>query len=284
MAEPNVGLRQARRLAEMSPVKRLEFIAEGLPVILDSAAGFLRASKELTDHKREADVLRGFAEEEAAKALILIDIIRCPPKLVSQKLPTMIRWFYDHLARLLYAKASYMRPVTTTQLQEYVDHDRRTHFLDGDYGEYIMPNSEIFSRESRLYADIAAYEDRELFWNAPRDLDYLIPRFDPEAYLVVDALAAVGVFSKQGLAIAADVWGGLEFRSDVGVQEGDQLVRETMKRLIEKGLPREDASNDHVRMLYGSWQFPMYNIELGRIAVSIDELVSQRDRIYPYEY
>jgi len=200
MAELNIGLRQARRLAELPPKKRLTFIAEGLPIILNSATGLLKASHALTEQQRESDILRGFAEEEAAKGLILLDIVRCPPKLVAKKLPAQMRSFYDHLARLLYAKACFMRPVTTEQLQEYVDYDRKTHYLEGDYGEYILPNSELFTRESKLYADIAAYEDKELFWNVPHSYSHRLSmlRFDPPSVRVLEsALGAWRVFGKR---------------------------------------------------------------------------------------
>lgn len=66
----NIGLGQARRLCQMKQTNRLAFIAEGLPVILESARGFWSAEKLIETNPREAKVLRGFAEEEAAKILI----------------------------------------------------------------------------------------------------------------------------------------------------------------------------------------------------------------------
>src|SRR5439155_17953231 len=102
---PDIGLHQAKRLCQLPEQKRLAFVAEGLPIILDSARGFWEASQQLEARPREAKVLEGFAEEEAAKILILMDGVRCPPKLVSSKLKRIIGWFYDHLARLIYAEA-----------------------------------------------------------------------------------------------------------------------------------------------------------------------------------
>jgi hypothetical protein len=60
---------------------------------------------------REAKVLEGFAKEEAAKILILMDAVRCPPKLVASKLNRIVGWFYDHLARLIYAEAVSWKPL-----------------------------------------------------------------------------------------------------------------------------------------------------------------------------
>src|SRR3546814_17502594 len=66
---------------------------------------------------REATVLEGFAEEEAAKALILVDLIRCPPKQVARRAAAMIKTFYDHLGRLIYADAQHWCPTDVDQLQ-----------------------------------------------------------------------------------------------------------------------------------------------------------------------
>jgi hypothetical protein len=90
----------------MRQEKRLAFIAEGLPIVLLSARGFWSAAKALKNHPREAAVLEGFSLEEAAKILILVDMVRCPRKQLSARIGTMVGWFYDHLARLIYAEAT----------------------------------------------------------------------------------------------------------------------------------------------------------------------------------
>ena len=160
MARLNIGLRRAKLLCQMPTKERLDFIAEGLPVILESARGFWRASEKLADdNPREADVLERFAEEEAAKILILIDAVRCPAKLISEKLSIIVSNFCNHLARLIYAEAQGWKPMHVSQLQEYVNSSRQSHYLEGYVGEFISPNWNLTTRESQLYADIEAYED-----------------------------------------------------------------------------------------------------------------------------
>jgi hypothetical protein len=117
-------------------------------------------------------VLENFAHEEAAKALILIDAVRCPAKLISSKLNKVVGHFYDHLARLIYAEAQHWRPMHMKQLREYVDQERRAHYLEGYAGEYILPNSTVARRESVLYADIEAYENDALVWNIPHSIPH----------------------------------------------------------------------------------------------------------------
>lgn len=124
----------------MTHIDRLELIADGLPIILDSAGSLIRAAQSLREFPRESTMLESHAEEECAKALILIDIVRCPSHKVPDRIGKMMRWFYDHLAQLIYAKAQSWKPVTAADLQLYVDNDRPTHYLEGDYGEFIAPN------------------------------------------------------------------------------------------------------------------------------------------------
>jgi hypothetical protein len=145
---PEIGLHQAKRLCQLDEASRLKFIAEGLPVILRSAQGFWQAAQQLQSHGREAEILKGFAEEEAAKILILVDAVRCPPELITSRLSRIVGWFYDHLARLIYAEAVSWKPTNLAELREYVDRQRRGHYLEGHAGEYIMPNWAVYQRES----------------------------------------------------------------------------------------------------------------------------------------
>ena len=158
-------MKRGQVLSNLPQPKQLDVISEGLPVLMKSAGDLLGASKALVEHQRAATILEGHAIEEVAKMLILIDIVRCPQKLRPSRIGPMITWFYDHLARLIYIDAQSWKPVNTKQLQEYVDDHRKSHYLDGAIGEYIMPNWTTWSRESKLYADIGAYEDGEPIWN-----------------------------------------------------------------------------------------------------------------------
>ena len=126
--------------------ERLELISDGLPIILESAQGFWIASEQLEACPREADVLETFAEEESAKILILMDIVRCPQGLIASKIGILVARFYDHLARLLYAEAQSWKPTDVSQLRNYIDEQRKAHYLEGLAGEYILTCSP-FSRQ-----------------------------------------------------------------------------------------------------------------------------------------
>lgn len=154
-----IGQRQARRICQMSAADRLAFIAEGLPIIHASALGFWSAAAELQQKPREAEVLAGFAKEEAAKVLILLDVIRCPSKRIASILDTQVKRFYGHLERLIYAQFAECWFTDIAALRKAVEPLRKAHDLEGNMGEYIVPNNTLYRRESKLYADVEAYED-----------------------------------------------------------------------------------------------------------------------------
>jgi hypothetical protein len=280
---PNIGLRQARRLCQLPERKRLPFIAEGLPVILDSARGFWKAAQPLQDHPREAKVLEGFAEEEAAKILILMDAVRCPPKLIASKLNKLIGWFYDHLARLIYAEAVRWKPMHLTQLRDYVDRQRRGHYIEGYAGEYIMPNWTVYERESRLYADVEAYQDGSLGWSAPRDpyrSNIPFDAFTPPALRVAEAMQQLGLFTAKGLQATSEIWGRLEYRDKENHHDGEKLTKQLLTRVQTEGLILDTAQDVHVATLYHQWQIPMYNLDFSLIPVTLAELEAEQEQEY----
>ena len=282
---PEIGLRQARRLCQLSEKDRLSFVSEGLPIILNSAQGFWKASQQLDTLPREAKVLESFAVEEAAKILILMDAVRCPPKLVSSRLNVIIGWFYDHLARLIYAEAASWKPMHLAQLREYVDRERRGHYIEGYAGEYIMPNWAVYSRESGLYADVEASQDGELRWSSPRQpyepVDFRLSRsYKPAALRVAEAMWELGLFTFAGLKATSDIWGALEYRDKEDHHEGGQLTEALLRRLHAEGLIADAAQDEHVRALYGDWQIPMYNLEFSLIPVPIEQLRAEQEAEY----
>lgn len=282
---PNIGLRQARHMCQLPEKDRLSFIADGLPIILNSGQGFWKASQQLDTLPREAKVLESFAEEEAAKILILMDAVRCPPRLASSRLNVIIGWFYNHLARLIYAKAASWKPVHLAQLREYVDQQRRGHDIDGYAGEYILPNWAMYSRESALYADVEASQDGELHWNSPcqpYDPGGFRPfrSFTPAALRVGEAMQQLGLFTAAGLRATSETWGAVEYRDKEDHHEGKRLTEALLLRLHAEGLMADTAQDEHVRTLYGDWQIPMYNLEFSLIPVPIDQLRAEQEAEY----
>ncbi|KQZ47450.1 hypothetical protein [Ensifer sp. Root558] len=274
----DIGMKRGRLLGQLSPARQLDVIAEGLPVLLKSADDLLKAADELDAHPRASAILVGHATEELAKLLVLIDIVRCPPNIRGGLVGTMFKWFYEHLPRLIYAEAQDWRPTTIDQLQEYVDNSRKTHGLEGLVGEHILPNWTLFSRESRLYADIVTYEDGEPTWNEPSEAATALWDQRPSIWHVAKALNDVGAITRPGLDILSEVWGRVEFSGSIDCYSTGRGLSQTMlERLHSANLISEHAQKEQLRWLYNSWQVPMYRIDFKPIQVSLEELKAARE-------
>ncbi len=282
-----IGLGQATKLCQMTAAKRYLFLDEGMPIILDSAEGFWNGALLLKAHRREAEVLEGFAREEAAKILILVDMMRCPKQAQAQQVRTSITWFYSHLARLLYADAVAWRPTDKAEQRAYIDRHRRSHEVDGPVGEYILPAGPVHDREQRLYADVEAFEGGEPLWNAPRRGDEHVSAWwlksPPPALRLTQAMRRLGLLTARGLELTAEVWGEENLTDDLTYYNRIALTKELLLRLQDAELIQEDAKQEDVGLLYHDWPFPMFDFDLSPIIVSLEELEAERDANLWYE-
>lgn len=280
----HIGMQRAHALANLSARKQLDLIAEGLPILMQSASSLLEASNQLTAHPRSAAILRRHADEEVAKVLILIDLVRCPAPQRASRVGKMTKWFYSHLARLIYVESQYWKPTNVKELQSYINTTRHTHYLEGGVGEYIMPNWEIYCRESDLYADIEADEYGILFWNDPqsrfRERDFkILPNdsHDPLAWRVCKALQNLGVFTRQGLDLASKAWSSVNFQEIEHHEDAKCLTHKMVCALEEARLISDDADDSQLGTLYHQWQLPMYHMDFSPIEITLKELQEERD-------
>ena len=280
----DIGMKRGRVLTNLSQPKQLDLIAEGLPVLMKSASDLLAASRVLGEHKRAAAILEGHAMEEMAKILILIDIVRCPPKVRPSRIGSMMNCFYNHLARLIYVDAQTWKPVDTAQLQEYVDDHRKSHHLEGAVGEDIIPNWATFARECTLYADILTAEGGEPVWNEPHDGTPLFDSYDPFPWKICEALRDMGALTRLGLDVVSLAWSQTEFVKEQHWSDAERLTHEMLLGLDKAGLITEAAQQEQLGVLYHRWQLPMYHIDFRRIEVPLSELKAERDSMLWSEY
>ena len=281
----HIGMKRAHALANLSTEKQFDLIAEGLPILMNSAANLLKAASSLRDHPRSAAMLERHAEEELAKILILIDLVRCPNSQRASRVGFMTRWLYDHLARLIYVDAQSWKPMHVKQLQEYIDTHRQSHYLEGSVGEYIMPNWEVYRRESDMYADIIGEEDGTLHWNDPQAIyhDELIRSIvggewdTPLVWRICSALQDFGAFSRAGLDVIAAAWEQADFKSSENWEDAKTLCHNMLCNLEKANLITESATEDQLGVLYHNWQLPMYRMDFSPVQVSLEELQAQRD-------
>lgn len=278
----DIGLKQLRALANLPPAARWEVIGEGLPILLRSAETLYAAGVAAGKEGRVGQILQGHATEEAAKILILLDYVRCPLGL-SKRAQGQFDAFYDHGARLIYSQACSWKPVDVAMLREYVDHTRASHYVEGDCGEYIMPNWELYSREARLYGDLARMDAGALVWNDPDAVADAIDIFGapPISLRLVRALARAGAFTRPGLQIVHEVWSPHAFEDTETHELATRLVQETLERLIAADLPSAEATEEDARTLYREWQMPMYAIDAKPLPADLADLqAEQRAHLY----
>ena len=133
--------------------------------------------------------------------------------------------------------------MTVDQLQEYLDNSRRSHDIEGFAGEFIMPNSTLFARENRLYADIVTHEDGEPIWSEPSD--WMPATFGGKRtsiWYVAKALSDIGAFSRAGLDIVSEVWSSVDFIGEVECYSVPRnLTQQMLERLHAAGLISQNA-------------------------------------------
>lgn len=281
---PNIGLRQAARLCQMRYDRRLNFLADGLPIILDSARSLDNGARieELT--RRESEILFGLSAEESAKILIILDIARCPRKSVSRNISKLVKWFYSHLSRLIYCRAVTWKPTTIDMLQEYTEHERKTHYVDGFAGEHIYPNNGIFNRESRLYADIASLDGENLKWHSPTNMnDFGFSVSEHYVFQLVSSMDRLGMFTRKGLTIIANCWEKVDFSGETGCTEAKPILHETLEKLENAAQFQASVSDGDFQAVMDYWQMPMYNLNLDEIPVSMEEIESEQEALLSSE-
>lgn len=195
----------------------------------------------------------------------------------------MMSWFYDHLARLIYIDAQNWKPTDVSELRGYVDQQRRSHYLDGYVGEYIVPNSSIWARESMLYADIVTYEDGEPIWNAPEPIVRPWALGNPVPWHLCEALRDMGAFTRSGLDVVSSVWGATDFESVQNWRDAERLTLEMLRELDAAKLIASSAREEQLPVLYHSWQLPMYRIEFKRLDVPLDDLRAAQEAMLAAE-
>jgi hypothetical protein len=277
-AQGRLGLKQITGLVDVPRSEMLEEIASGLPLVQESATELAAAAAALPPgHERAGAILSLHAEEESAKALMLLDLVRCPIRHSASR-RRLARQVYDHLARLIYAESCGWRPVSFAELRQYVEREREQFYLDGPNDvDYVYLNDLIHQREGLLYTDHVRWEHGYEWHRAGPPWGGSATIF-PYALQMVSALAAVGMFAFEALAVVDSVWDPLEMTDATQWHEIAALNRATLDRLDASGLLREN--DDAVRHVL-EWPMPLYPLDLRMHSTDIEVLRQIRARYDP---
>ena len=281
LTEHTMRVRAIKDLTQLAEPEFFSAIAEGLNLIVKNVTKLWDAAALLSKEEKghPARVLAIIAEEEAAKALILIDAVRCP-KLPADRFANQLGRFNDHLAKGLYAKGYMLRAVTLADLQAYINLDRKEFYLDGPNDvDWIFRNEVIQRREGALYVDYVASDEEKMWFDPSVAEDLGLNLRPPKSVSMVQAFYDAGFFRKEALEAVAEIWRPSPPAMNTHFQEIRKLSYSTLKSMESRGLLEHPSSI--YSWLLDEWQFPMYDLDLSEITVSRDALREQQNNWNP---
>ncbi len=259
--------RALTKLEQLDDRELFETLSEGLPLIVRNAAKFEETARRLhgSPGYRDSEVMRGFAEEEAAKVLILIDYVRCPRN--WKRRAEVLSRCYGHLEKQIYANmCEYPNVWTFSELSKAVERECRPLYLDGPNSvDWIFRNEILEKRERKLYVDYVqdvTDADGECFWIEPSHSKFFAINWDyagPGCVTLIRSLNRAGGLSAAGLATIADVWRGYEPSADSDRDELRRLIVKTLKRLGTGGGSFDETD---AQFMVRHWPFPMWPLDI----------------------
>jgi AbiV family abortive infection protein len=273
-------------LGQLSDTDFFHEVSIGLEHILNNALRLENDANILHNQKcpQGYRILRGMAEEEAAKFLILIDAVRCPrnpPEVFIKQL----KRFNDHLAKGIYAEYFTWRPATFGEVVKYIEDMRREYYLDGPNDiDWIFRNRVLQGREETIYVDYAETDEGHS-WIAPRpEIEFLLISsiiIEPEVLAVARAIKEIGCTNSQSLKLMADTWRPIKMAKDFHWQDLRQLNAGLLEKMKEAGLLIEQPQETYNKII-DNRLFPLYSVDLGIISVNRKELKEMQDRWAPF--
>ncbi|HEY2565588.1 MAG TPA: hypothetical protein VGI44_17900 [Acidimicrobiales bacterium] len=271
--------RSLRRVLNLPRAQRLKVVAQGLDLLTEHVAKLHDDLLHLVegDRLRSAVVVDALASEEAAKVMILLDLVRIGWA-DQEAARRQIARFYNHMARGLYVRLVDGKPGSLSEVRGYANALRQSLYLDGPNDvDWIFRNEILADREDSLYVDYVSTEGK-CFWVTPASRDDY-PALRPSLIIeVVIALRRVGCTGFDGLEIIAKAWHGIEITNDTHWQTVASINREIINRLHREGLFTPDVTTRDISLVREHWTFPLTAVDLEEIKVSPASLQAKRDQ------
>lgn len=266
-----------RAIKDLSTLEDEEFFAEistGLKLIVEVVAELDEAAKRLsspsfahlTNPKADypATILSAVGEEEAAKVLILIDAVRCPRSKSDRRTQTL-KYFYDHLAKTIYAQTCNWHPANFAEVSRLIEVERDMYYLDGPTGaDWLFRNQNIERRENALYVGYEKPDGDEFeqaSWTSPLQgisRSHLVKG----VFRVSRALHQIGLLKPDALAAVAKIWRPIEVCPLTSACEMKRWNELTLEELRKLGLLL-DAPADACDAVINYWPPPLWSIDVG---------------------
>jgi AbiV family abortive infection protein len=255
-------------------------VEEGLRLLVEHV-GILREDVEhliAAKRPRAALVVDSIAREEAAKVLMLLDLVRLGWD-DDERTRALTRAFYHHLARGIYAEIAEARPASYGEVRQMVETARESHYLDGpNDADWIFRNAIEAHREETLYVDYVV-GDGESWWSTPARRDELMPWSASPVTRLAVALGRAGVTSAEGLRLVAAEWRGVTLNDKTHWQEVVARSKRILTAVHAAGLAA-NADVEDMRTIIGSWGFPLHGLDLRSKKVQEADLREAQQRTF----
>lgn len=266
----------------MNRVDRVAVLGAGLPLIAENALAYERDARHMNNvgRFRSAAVLHSYAEEEAAKVVILLDLVRAGLTDAALVKKTITN-FYSHLARGIYARVYDTNIGSLHEARQYTTPLRQKLYLDGPMDvDWIFGNEVTTDREERLYVDYVEYENQVRRWVTPlRETgqeNYEL--YSGRSWLLelVDVLGSFGVLSPGGVEATSTAWNGAAIGDDTPWGEFWHRNEGVLQELYSRGQEFTDADQSRITFVCERWTVPLLTLDLSEIRTKIDDLEQER--------
>jgi AbiV family abortive infection protein len=278
--------RAIKDLNQLNDAKLFYEISIGLGKIYENCIELNTSSKYLNENKkyRASRIIEAVAKEEAAKYLILIDVLRCPRKNHKQMTRQLAK-FNDHMAKGIYSELCGWRASSYSELCQYIETELNEFFLDGPTGgEWIFRNSIISKREEAFYVDYVQYEEGEHEWQTPRLNDkiseLLASPSNSSVIKMVKAINSIGISKVNSIQIFANFWREFKFDANTHYQDFKKANLRCLEDLERNNLLNE-ASEAEYSLVVNEMPFPLYKEEMKEKKIPVVTLKERQKKRHP---
>ncbi len=277
--------RAIKDLCQFGDDELFDEIAEGIGHVMDSVNRLESAVRVLHEngYYHPARALEKLAAEEAAKILVLLDVVRCPRNRVEEKSRTL-GYFHDHLAKGIYARACDWAPVVgdLAEMKRKVEEERKEYHLDGPNDvDWIFGNDILRERENDLYVGYMRDVTEEggqgvRCWMPPSNIGFG-SSYTPQVVRVARALWETKATTPGGLSVIAGIWRSANVREEMQFGELRAVNRRTLEAMNERGV-FASISADSYAEIFHRWIFPLWPLDLRIVRVDKKSLRDVREQ------
>ncbi len=263
------------------PAERHGVLATGLQLLVEHVEALQKSvsSWNTESELRGRAILESVMGEEAAKVLILLDVVRggwMDPKNARRSLGR----FSNHFARGMYQRVASINPGSFGEARNYIELLRPEFYLDGPTdADWIFRNEIEAARELAFYVDYVKGEE-DHSWVTPSSDAYPSTHWPAEITTrLVLAMYRTGLLSEEGLDITAMHWRDVTVTDETSFGEHFAITSAVMSELVQRQLFLPTVAQHDLQYVAEHWPFPMHSIPVEKIKITGAELESQRARL-----